>query len=287
MGSNIQYSRCIWGHYVAKNFDRDVMRRAWEEMRTVPPLQAMDNALSAAPYSSSFRQAFSEWVLWNFFTSFRADTTHYYIEGQLYPPMTQSSVGFTPPSRALAGSLAPLAARYYQVLGLPDTLTLALPNINFEAGIAGTTSEYPYNVLLNNQRIDESYSSTPVGLYYKLDVADPINWARPWAIVGTGVVASSIPAGIPFPNPFLVDGGTNAYIPINASTPVEGQLSIYTSSLELVFRQGLTSKARQGKQSFAWDGRTNNGEIAKTGVYFFVLEIGNETLKGKLAVVRK
>lgn len=283
---SIEYSRCLWGNFVAKRFGRDAMRRAWEEIQSDIPLRAMDNALQI--YQSTFRQAFAEWTLWNYFTGSRSDSLQYYPEGSHYPYVSQVPVDFNPPSRTLVGWVNTLGSRYHQVLAANDTLILILPNVNFTAGLAGDMSAYNYTLLLSNQALDESYRPTPVGVYFKLDVADPTNWSSPWAIVRGGVIPSTIPPGIPFPNPFFADGRANLYIPVNISGPTQGQLSILTSSMDLVFSQTIDPVTpRPGQQAFAWNGRTNKGNIVQTGVYFFVLEVQGQTLNGKIAVVRK
>lgn len=283
----IAYSRGIWGHFIAKRYSRDAMRFAWQEIANVRPLQAMDNALRRAPYSSSFRQAFSEWTLWNFFTGYRADTIQYYSEGLFYPPMVQTPVWFAPPSRSVTGSLGVLAATYYQVLGRPDTLTLALSNINFVAALGNSGTQFPYTYLLNISQPDELYRSTPVGIFFKLDVPDVTNWYT-WDIVGRGVGSSTVATGVPYPNPLIADGKTSLYIPVNSAVSIQGTLSVFSSSMDLVFASTLQSVAPQpGKQVFAWNGTTNSGEIVQTGVYLLVLEALDQTITGKIAVLRK
>lgn len=275
----IIYSRGIWGHFIAKRYGRDVMRSAWDSIRAVRPLQAMDNALQAD--SSSFRFAFAEWAKWNFFTGSRADTVLYYPEGRSYPMMVQSGAEFVPPTGAIEGLLPPLASRYYEVLSSRSTFTLAPSNINFDAARLGSTSLYPYRYLMNSQRIDDSYRRIADGVYVKLDVQDPTNWYD-WSL------GSSVSTGVPFPNPFLVDGNTSSYVAVGSLVPVDGTLSIFTSSMDLVFSSLMqTIKHLSGRQVFVWNGRTNNGEIARTGVYFFVLETQGQTITGKFAVVRK
>ncbi|MBM2839669.1 MAG: hypothetical protein HW412_197 [Bacteroidetes bacterium] len=284
----IVYSRGIWGQFIAKRFGRDVMRRAWEEIRDARPLLAMDNALQEV--TSSFRQSFSEWSLWNFFTGTRDDTTgRYYPEGSFYPLMSQTPVSFSPPSRAVAGSLNALAAKYYQVLGGPDTLTLILSNTNFAAGLANSNVQFPYTYLLNINRVDDSYKSTPAGIFFKLDAPDLTNWFT-WDVVRNGVGGSGANAigGACFPNPFLVDGKTRLRIPITSTVLTTGTLYVFTSSMDLVYSSELTSRQQfAGQQAFEWNGTTNNGEIVQTGVYFYTVDVQGQTAMGKIVVVRK
>jgi hypothetical protein len=277
----IEYSKCIWGHFVAKRFGRGAMRRAWEEVQNVFPLQAMDNALRDVSPPSSFRQAFSEWTKWNFFTNTRADTVLYYPEGRWYPRVVQTAVEFSPPAGAIEGSLACLASKYYQVFSGEKSFALALANINFDAGLVNSTTLFPYRYLLNVQPVDNSYRLMTDGVYAKLDVTDRTNWYD-WSL------GSSVSAGVPFPNPFFVDGRNQLSIAVSSPTQVEGTLSVFSSSMDLVFSASLrTSTHFSGQQVFVWNGKTNNGEIVHTGVYLFALEVQDKTLRGKIAVVKK
>lgn len=282
---SIEYGRCIWGHFVAKRFGRDAMRLAWQEIQSVIPLQAMDNALQA--YQSTFRQAFTEWTLWNYFTGARSDSLQYYPEGSHYPNVLLTPVDFDQTFRAFMSSVSTLGSRYHQVLASSDTLILVLANVDFIAGLVGNMNAHEYSLLLSNRALDELYRSTPAGVYFKLDVSDPTNWS-PGVIVRGGVIPSTIPEGVPFPNPFLVDGKTSIYIPVKISGSAQGQLSVLSSNMDLVFAQTVNPVSPgPGQLAFAWNGRTNHGDIAQTGVYFFVLEVQGRTLTGKFAIVRK
>jgi hypothetical protein len=37
----------------------------------------------------------------------------------------------------------------------------------------------------------------------------------------------------------------------------------------------------------AWDGRGDNGDFLSTGIYFYYLKYGGETITGKIAVVAR
>jgi len=295
---SIEYSRGIWGQYIEKRFGRDAMKRSWEAIRLAPPLQAINNALSAPPYSTNAKIAFSEWTLWNYFTGYRSDTSQYpqgrefhYPEARNFPTIKQTAVGFTPPSRVIDGTTTPLNAfgsRYYQVMvpsdTLTDTLTLVLSNINFEA----PSASFPYRYLLNVTRVDGSYRPAGDILFYKLDVPDLLNWWT-WPVTLTGIGKPSIAEGVVFPNPFRPDGVATMRVAISAQKEVPGTLRIFSSSMDLVY--SMTSQAKQfppGVWSFDWNGMTNKNSPAGSGVYFYILELlDGGTIKGKFALIRK
>jgi hypothetical protein len=287
----ICYSRGIWGHFVSKRFGRDVMRQAWVEIQNVIPLQAMDNVLQS--HQSTFRQAFSEWTLWNYFTGNRTDTVHYYPEGSFYPQVTQSSVYFTPPSSTHPNSLSALGARYHRVVGRPDTLVLALANTNLVAGLSGNTVPFPYSLNLSSYRIDDSYRPTLVdSLYLNLGVVDPANWSTQDIVrdsAGSPIVGSaSVANGSAFPNPWFTNSNNPISIAVAWPANTEGELYVFTSSMDLVFSSDVKVKTHPtGKNVIEWNGKTNDGEIVRTGVFLYVLEGQSQTLTGKIAVVRK
>ena len=48
---NIEYSRSIWGHFIAKRFGRDAMLRTWEEIELAPPVRKHRCWLEQGPYN--------------------------------------------------------------------------------------------------------------------------------------------------------------------------------------------------------------------------------------------
>ncbi len=282
----IAYSRGIWCQFIEKRFGPVAMKRSWELILNDPPLVSIDQALQETPYSSSFRNAFAEWTLWNYFTASRADTSQYYVEGAFYPLITQRVAGFFGNSGSLVDSTESLAARYHQVLYQADTLTLALSNLNTEAANAGDPGPFGYTFLLNKVRVDNSYILTDAGFYLKLDVPDPSNWYN-WEIFNGGVRPASIKNGVAFPNPFINNGLNSVRIPIASTAPVIGTLSVFATSMDEVLTRTSSSVLFLGKNVFVWNGRNNNNQIVQSGIYFFVLELPEETMTGKIAVLRE
>ncbi len=278
------------------------MKRSWEAIRLAPPLQAIHNALTNPPYSTSFRLAFAEWTLWNYFTGYRSDTSQYpqgknfrYPEARQFPTVKQNAVEFTPPSRAIEGATTPLKAfgsKYYQIMApadtLTDTLTLVLSNINFDAALHDPAAQFPYRYLLNVNRVDGSYNPTGVAVFYKLEVPDLSNWWT-WPVTKAGIGKPSIAEGVVFPNPFRPDRVGAMRIAIRRQEPVPGTLRIFSSSMDLVYSiSSLATRFIPDVWGFEWNGKTDKNAPAGSGVYFYVLELlSGETIKGKFALVRK
>ena len=277
----IMYSRGIWGHYIAKRFGRDAMRRTWEEIRFMRPLKSIDFTLRTW-YASTFGMAFAEWSLWNYFTGSRFDP-QYYPEGAQYPEIAQDAADFTVPFRVVPGVLAPLSARYYQIEGPRDSITLALSNIDYDAAIAGNMSTEGYSFSLSTTSTDATYVQAAAGVYFRFDAASKANWWT-WSIVNGMVGVPVLPEGTAFPNPYLSDGKNAVHIP---SSAFNGTLSIFSSSMDLVYSSAQASTIYFGKRVFTWDGRTNENAKAQSGVYIFVLSLDGRSLTGKIVLVRK
>ena len=290
------YSRGIWGHYVARRFAPDVMRKCWEEIRFSRPIRAID--LTLQRYGSSFSGAYNEWMLWNWFTGPRANPGVYYPEGDSYPTIVTVPCSFDPPQteRAIPGSLNNLSGRYHEVLRLSDTLMLLLAHTNLPGWEKGGSLPMDYTYYLSTLSGEAGYTYVGEGISTKLDVPDPVYW-QSVALMNGSVVG---PAGIqpieeeaPFPSPFLADGRSIVHIPVPVTARTLGELYIYTSGMDLVTRSTLESSLVGKRQVMMWDGRSPSGVMVHSGIYHFLISFvdpatGQErTHQGKIAVVRK
>ncbi len=129
------------------------------------------------------------------------------------------------------------------------------------------------------------------GVYVKLDVANPLLWTT-WFIgdssarLNQGFLA--LAEGTPFPSPFIPDGKALISIPVDGSEPVSGDLSIFTGNMDLVYTSGTAQSTGSARQLFSWNGVTDKGTLAPSGIYLFVLKLGNgRQVKGKIAVLRR
>lgn len=289
----VMYSRGIWGMYVQKRFGAGVMRMAWEGIRLRRPLSAMDEALQSA--GSSFLTAFPEWTLWNHFTNYRADSVRYYTEGAQYPLMSTVRFDFSPPAGTISGTVVPFGSRYHQVVqnrptSGADSLYLIISNINLSAALQGNYNQFPYSALLNTQRLDDTYLDLGSRLFVKLDVVDSTNWYM-WRV--DTLIAKPPPAISSFrtsigPNPFIPVGSDDEFkVYVSSGDERVGTLTILSSSSDLVYRTTQTATEYGFTNFFRWNGITDGGVKAGTGVYFYVLEVGGHTFTGKFALIRK
>jgi hypothetical protein len=290
------YSRAIWGHYVAKRFGTLAMRRCWEQIRGSRPIRAIDIALQS--YGSGFSAAYSEWMLWNYFTGSRADTATYYPEGNRYPLISMVPASFEPPqtTRTIPGNLSNLAGRYHDVRRLLDTLVLAVSYVSLGAWAQGTGSSQDYTYTLTTQGGGTGYTYVGAGIYVKLDAPDQAAWHSLALLNGdlTGEVGlPETPVGITFPSPYLANGFTSVNITIPAAGSSAGTLYIYSSNMDLVSSAQVSTLLVGRLQCVQWDGKTRTGSGAPTGIYLYHLVYtdpvsgSQRTQDGKIALIRQ
>ncbi len=283
----IMYSRAIWGIYLEKRFGPDIMRRIWEHTRLSRPPEAMDRTLRER--QSSLSAAFAEWTLWNYFTGARADSVAYYPEGRSYPLITQTRITFNPPpsTRELNDSLRSYGAQYYEVFSPGDTSTVIAINTDYSGGF-GDSPYQSYQVALSSTNPDGTYLRAGASLYARVRGETPSDWSSwvIWDSTITGGARVMVPEATPFPNPFRPDGTNEVSIPLSATAPVKATLTIFSTTFERVATIEGFSLSFNGTQVVRWDGKTDRGAMAGSGVYIFVITLPDRTLTGKVAVIR-
>lgn len=292
--SLIEYSRAVWGHFIAKAYGAAMMRRSWEFVREERPLQAIDAALREG--GSSFALAFAEWACWNYYTGSRADPAKYYPEGANYPEIAQGVSEFVAPSTTLTGSVQPTGVRYHQVFiprspGVSDTLSVAPVNCDLNSALAVSTGTQSYTVFIRSDQPDASFRQTGAGVYAKFAADNPSLWSV-WFFVGRNSFqpfgAGSLAEGTAFPNPWIVDGSTSVSIPVDGTVPLTGRLQVYDASMKLVHASEDRRLVGATRQYCAWDGITDNGRLVASGIYVYFLVLSDgRTITGKIAVLRR
>ena len=94
---------------------------------------------------------------------------------------------------------------------------------------------------------------------------------------------SSLENMVAYPNPFY----TGKYSEFRfASLPPgqKGEVWIYELTGELVYQSDISPRSLLDNY-FAWNGKNNSGKQVSSGLYFYILQIGAELQRGKIAVI--
>ena len=233
---SLEYSRAIWGKYLEKRFSRGVMRRAWEHVRQFRAIQALNAALGE--HGMSFREAFTEFACWNYFTSGRADATRFYTDGGHHPfiGFRDDSLAFQSPLSVFSdnGGVKGLGTAYFRVFldpGSLRTIVMLVSNVNLTATGGGSAAPYQY-VIRSSPPGDESYKLiNEGGSTYWVKVGAVGNHAD-WQLahISEGAVVTSVVSELlVYPNPITLPD--NHWV--RFQVPHDGTANLYVFSAEL------------------------------------------------------
>jgi hypothetical protein len=274
----IEYSRAILGKFIEKQYSRDVMKRAWELVTGEIAIDALDGALGER--GSSFREAFLLWSGWNARTGPDADTAAYYTDGREYPRIvTAPVVDYVAPGRTIADTINTTSVSYHPVTVGSGAMSVIVANLRTSGAAAPAAFRYEMA-----DAGDATFKKLSNGLYVRLDVPDPSNWAT--IETAPQIIASVTPA----PNPFVV-GHSRAldfYIPAPLR-PEAATLAVLNVGLDRVFYGPLGIRddlATAFIQVAEWDARGASGDPLPSGIYIYVLTVDGTEYTGKFSVVR-
>ncbi|NOZ60938.1 MAG: hypothetical protein GXO74_04585 [Calditrichaeota bacterium] len=309
-----EYASALWNHMIVRKYGPDIIRKIWETIPQEAALQAIRDVLQN--YGTSFEKELASFGLWNYFTGTHSDTVNFYPEGNLYP-----EVRFNQQETLLdhhifvEASMSKLSSAFYRVLDLPNNYSVAVIVSNFEiptktsygnfdpsdkAALSFDLYVLPEDTLAQrdflvaNQLIKISDFHA-----IRLNIRQKDNWVAQSVVFdaeGNYKVTQFFPGFSAeenqnfiqniFPNPFVI--GVNGPVVISAYLHDEdmGELYIYSSD-------GRRMKSFPFDASnfyfttFEWDGVTENGSSAGSGVYVAVLRVGDKTNIKKFAIIRK
>jgi hypothetical protein len=82
-----QYAGAAWGMFLENYYDADCPRKIWEYQGIISGQNTLSgmNYVMTNQYGSNLQTALKNYALWRYFTGIRADTVHYFKEGNLWP----------------------------------------------------------------------------------------------------------------------------------------------------------------------------------------------------------
>lgn len=281
------YELALWPQFLENRFDHDLMRDVWTRMRKVEPITAMDEAIRAR--GGDMSAALCLWAQTNFFTGYRADR----LPARLYDDaaalatarvLGQQLVG----TRAtIHSSLAATGSMYLRVFNGLDTVSFVVANTDVAEAIKRSSRGIEFELDVRSAEWDENFTKLDNGWAYRFhaDVANAL-----CVSVVEGGSAPSADSDLPFPNPFDPTEFSRICFPLPRNAPVNrADLYIYSASMNLISRrESQPIELDNTAGAFvAFDGKNEDGTPIPSGVYFYHLRFGNETLTGKFAVVIK
>jgi hypothetical protein len=133
------------------------------------------------------------------------------------------------------------------------------------------------------------------GSYLKFSVDNNTYWAKlsgvtnpmDWNLLhpGARIVLSEV---LVYPNPFYAGSQSWVRFEVPNDNVVTGNIYIFNSSMELIYsRNEVLATSPFRSRYFTWHGDSNGGGRASTGVYIYVIEVGDQQYTGKFSLIRK
>ncbi len=320
------YAACLWGKYLTEKFgDLTVMRDIWERCgatRGFNTFDAFDWAL--AKRSSSFRAAWAEFLVWNYFTGDRARSWSY---------RDAAAFAHVPGSPDFDGKISDSLIAHYSEYPVEDsTRRLKTPRPTDELAGAYLTFAPPRSdtaIDFNFQLTPDNYEHwmvvtagiQPTGKPQIVDESDVFhtitvpNWtsyeevlvivspfkASPretaldrelgfhYAVQDSFESGHEITTKV-FANPLiLTGGGSTEKFKVDVVLPDAQAVAMYVYTVDGQLVRGapdpdMSYAAGRKKVSLLWDGTNRNGKTVASGVYLALVRVGDHKEVIKVAV---
>ncbi len=282
--SNSGYNLTILNLFFQEKYNVDFIKRVWEYIDDVPPLQAISNAL--LENGSNFAEAFNEFGIWTYFTGYRTQPGKYFEEAANYPVLNSIfDMDFSSPTTSFSVNSAPVSNNFIFFAnnedGKNDTIVALVTNSDITSAINSSSTITQFDYTLGSSSFPGSLKL--VDGYYKNLGSDSPGLLLDKAffnnlLIEDGVVSET--ADFAFPNPFNYSSHVRIFIPTDSNLEGFVDLNIYSISMDLVY---------SGQQNIVnnfvnWNALDNNNNKLPTGIYFYATRSGDSVNKGKIAI---
>ncbi len=285
---NDGYNLAIWNIFLKERFGFDIIKRIWEFMPDERALNAIADAI--AEYGSSFKNEFALFGQWIFFTNYRAIPNKYFKEAENYPLIkTSMTLNFTPPSSSIDISSEPVSTNYLAFIdnskSVPDTFVSIISNSDINQGISNPASKLLLKYILANQGgtgykhiIDNYFSRIECDYSFLLTESNVLNNK----LINDGQIITE-EVDYAFPQPFRYSTDEYIYFPAERTKSGYTNLYVYSVDMDLIY-SGEHKIYSSDKTVIKWNVRDNEMKKLTTGVYFYVVNSGDNIKKGKFVI---
>ena len=296
-GTN-EYGQCIFYHMLQKKYGINIVREVWESYINHEPLEAIDLAL--LQHDSNLKTELGEYAIWNYFTGDRADTLHYYPEGESYPQVKYADQVTITDSQMISGNVRKQSLNYYEITPSKTadyhfTPTFENPENWVYAVIVDphTESAEIKNDLVGGNSVANLEDVTSISKIILCPVYASI--PESFDIYSTESFQMQIEPGLGQnmdnrlisvnPAPFIPSRHGKVKVVYNLNETSTVYANIYNENGIQVkhIRLGLCP---DGLNFFEWDGTNDDGEGVVSGIYLFILESDVVLGPGKIALIR-
>ena len=276
------YERSIWGHFLAKRFGRRVMTEIWQQSKTEPIVQGMQDVLIA--HGSDMPKEFATFSFWNYFTADRADSTRYYPEGKFYPRFRPNiTAAFTGTTMTMTSQAFILSCSMEEFSRSLDTTMAIVTNADLTAAVERDVAPKNFSVKLTTGTLSEPHQILSNGLNAVFTADNPATWMISYSVAST----SSTPVALTdaSPNPLYLGSAPSLRLPVRDDPNTEAQVVLLSSSFDLLYSASYTVSREFGINAIVIPTADFRSKVA-TGVCFVVAKTQNFDYRWKVALIR-
>ncbi|KAF0150333.1 MAG: hypothetical protein FD143_2627 [Ignavibacteria bacterium] len=284
------YNLAIWNIFLKERFGFDIIKRIWEEMPKMRAVEAFSKVLQE--YGSSLKTEFNAFGLWCYFTNTRAaglTKDKYFKEKENYPLVTAAmSSSFVNSKAEIMTSTNPISNNYYKFFDEKNTLVSIITNVDVQNSVNSPTTKLSlsysitssansgYRKLHPNYSYYSKLSSTDLTLLAESNILNDIPLNQGNISVETAAYA--------YPQPFKYSEHQYLNLPANLNSGGgTADVYIYSADMNLVY-SGQKRIVATEKIVVPWEPKDLKKNKLSTGVYFYVIKCGDDTLKGKFVI---
>ncbi len=285
------YNTAAWNIYLRDNFDYDIIKRQWELMPSVRAMFAINNSLFE--YESSFAKEFNRFGIWMYFTNYRAVPGKYFEEAANYPLVEPTSIiqfNQSHPPLDMTSKAAAHTFITFVVQSNNDSLVTIISNGDVESAVSGVSNFFNFEYALfsdsssGNRFLTENYSSTfGTGNLSLWSVSEILNNV----VVREDDASFSPPdrSTFAFPNPFTYEKNSRISLSVDFVVGETVDFNIYSVGMQLLYsKEEIIKILPLDQKGVVWDGFDNEGNKLASGVYIYVINKGDNIIKGKVVI---
>lgn len=282
---NNGYNLALWNIFLKDRFGFGVLKRTWELMRDKRALFAIADAIGEN--KSMFKDEFTLFGLWLYFTGSRSVPNKYFEEAKNYPlikPVMTSA--FNKPQTKMdiasnAVSLNYLLFTDYSTRA--DTFVAIVGNSDLNSGVNDPTKTIQITYTLSNQG-GNGFRNVIPGYFVKLESNNDMMISE-MNIFNNSPIGNVISSEVDyaFPQPFRYSKHSYINIPTGNTFASFADLYVYSVDMDLVYN-GQLKVYTSDKKVIMWNLIGNNNKKLGTGVYLYIVKTDDATQKGKFVV---
>lgn len=282
---NNGYNLALWNIFLKDRFGFGVLKRTWELMRDKRALFAIADAIGEN--KSMFKDEFTLFGLWLYFTGSRSVPNKYFEEAKNYPLIKPAMTsGFNKPQTKMDIASNAVSLNYLQFTDYStraDTFVAIVGNSDLSSGVNDPTKTIQITYTLSNQG-GNGFRNVIPGYFVKLESNNDMMISE-MNIFNNSPIGNVISSEVDyaFPQPFRYSKHSYINIPTGNTFASFADLYVYSVDMDLVYN-GQLKVYTSDKKVIIWNLIGNNNKKLGTGVYLYIVKTDDATQKGKFVV---